>query len=123
MAGPRVELVGADTFDRTLDQAADAISDMKGATEKTATLIVADARARAPRRTGRLASSITGDVQPNQSLVGSDLVYAPVIHWGWPDRNIAPQPFLLEAAEGTETQWVGYFEDDITKAISKVRGA
>jgi phage gpG-like protein len=123
VAGPRVELVGADTFDRTLDQAADAISDMKGATEKTATLIVADARARAPRRTGRLASSITGDVQPNQSLVGSDLVYAPVIHWGWPDRNIAPQPFLLEAAEGTETQWVGYFEDDITKAISKVRGA
>lgn len=123
MAGPRVELVGADTFDRTLDQAADAISDMKGATEKTATLIVADARARAPRRTGRLASSITGDVQPNQSLVGSDLVYAPVIHWGWPARNIEPEPFLVEAAEATRPSWEEAYQKDVQKTLDDVKGA
>ena len=33
-----------------------------------------------------------------RARVRSSLIYAPVIHWGWPKRNIRPQPFVLDAA-------------------------
>ncbi len=123
MAGPRAEIVGVARFDQTLDAAAEAIDNMERAIEATNTLIAADARRRAPRLSGRLASSITTGAEKNQALIGSDLVYAPVIHWGWPARGISPSLFLVEAAEQTRSQWIGYFEEDMETAISKVKGA
>lgn len=71
--------------------------------------IIADrARELAPRRTGNLAGSIRtvgGTTKTGRVFAGSAKVpYAGPIHWGWPRRNIEPQPFLSEAVGDTLPQ-------------------
>lgn len=75
------------------------------------------AATRAPRVTGRLAASITVDATRAGVQVGSDLVYAGVIHNGWAARNIRPQPFLTDALAATERDVVDIFHDHITTLI------
>lgn len=71
--------------------------------------IIADrARELAPRRSGDLAGSIRtvgGTQKTGRVFAGSAKVpYAGPIHWGWPRRNIEPQPFLSEAVGDTLPQ-------------------
>ena len=123
MAGPGIKIEGLDRFSSTLDAAISELADMSEAVEKTNAQIMAEARRRAPRRTGRLASSITTSRAKNEALIGSGLVYAPPIHWGWPARGITPSLFLTGAAESTQPAWIGFFEDNVEKAVRKVKGA
>lgn len=58
------------------------------------------ARRKAPRRSGRLAGSVKPQAGQKYARVaaGRKLVpYAGPIHFGWPKRNIRPQPFLTDA--------------------------
>jgi hypothetical protein len=60
-----------------------------------------DARAHAPRKSGRLAASVTAVRSLKYGAVkagtAARVPYAAPIHWGWPARNIAPREFLLVA--------------------------
>lgn len=69
---------------------------LKGSAE----IVVKEARGASytPRRTGRLAASIRAGTSGNRAVIRSPLPYANPIHWGWPKRGIAPQPFLPRAA-------------------------
>lgn len=64
---------------------------------------VADtARPEAPRRSGRLAGSLRAGATATSGNVkaGSKKIpYAAPIHFGYPKRNIEPQPFLYEALD------------------------
>ena len=54
----------------------------------------------APNLTGALASSVVGNpsAEKAQILAGSAAVpYAGVIEYGWPNRNIQAQPYLVPA--------------------------
>lgn len=67
-----------------------------------------------PVRSGRLASTLRGSATPRTGTVraGSKRVpYAGVIHFGWPRRNISPQPFLTDALAQTDV--IGIFERHI----------
>ena len=71
---------------------------------KEAAQVVADqAKVEVPRRSGRLARSI--GVQASQTSASvkagtaARVPYAGPIHFGWPKRNIRPQPFLYEAMD------------------------
>lgn len=58
------------------------------------------ARGRAPRKSGRLAGSVKAQAGQKYARVaaGRKLIpYAGVIHFGWPRRNIRPQPFLTDS--------------------------
>lgn len=72
--------------------------DVAAAARAGAERIRADARP--PVRSGRLASSLRVQVRAGSAAVVSPLVYAGVIHDGWPRHNIAPHPFLTDAASG-----------------------
>jgi phage gpG-like protein len=120
---PQVRIEGLDRFLRTMGQATDELANLEDAATATGDLVAAEAGRRAPRRTGRLSSSIVAGVGPNQTVVGSDLVYAPVIHWGWPARNIEPEPFLVEAAEATRPSWEEAYQTDVQKTLDDVKGA
>jgi hypothetical protein len=48
--------------------------------------------------------------------------YAPPIHWGWPARNIAAQPFVSQAAQATESQWLPVYLHDVQQALDRVKG-
>lgn len=55
-----------------------------------------------PVLTGRLKASIRAGRGKTKAVVragGSNVPYAPVIHYGWRTRNIEPQPFLLNALQ------------------------
>ena len=71
---------------------------------KEAAQVVADqAKVEVPRRSGRLARSIGTQASQTSASVkagtAARVPYAGPIHFGWPKRNIRPQPFLYEAMD------------------------
>lgn len=81
--------------------------------------------AKAPKVTGRLAASVRGSGAKTQAVAragGAAVPYAGPIHWGWPARNIEPQPFLADALEETESVWSPVYERAVDRAIAKIRG-
>ena len=76
---------------------------LKDANKKAAEVIAEPAQKEAPRDSGALAKSVraTGGIASGAVKVGSKarVPYAGVIHFGWPARNIQPQPFVTEALQ------------------------
>jgi hypothetical protein len=48
---------------------------------------------------------------------GARLPYGGPIHWGWPARHLAAQPFLTDAGKQTEPEWVGIYTHDVQQLI------
>ena len=118
--GVTVRVMGARELRRALKKAGENMSELRTA-HKNAGLTVANAaRGRAPRRTGRLDASVKSKPTTTKARVGSNLVYAAPIHWGWPDRNISPNPWLWSAAKETEATWIADYEREIQAIIRKV---
>jgi hypothetical protein len=64
---------------------------------------------------------VQGSNSATRAEIKSALPYSEVIHWGWPQHGIEAQPWLSVAAQQTEPQWVGYFEeliDDVTTTMA-----
>ena len=118
-----VTVEGLDDLARTLRRAMTEIEDMADASRDTAELVAGTARAAAPRRTGRLAGSIRAETEPGIGAVGSPLVYAPPIHWGWRARRIQPNRFISDTFEALQPQWERFYQRDAQQALDKVRGA
>jgi len=118
-----VRVQGEARLEATLDGAAKKMGDLPGFAE-AATIVNTAAISRAPRRTGRLASSLTSRRSgPNVSEMTSPLVYAIPIHWGSPAHNIAANPFYVRAAEQTESQWAKAVEKSAQDVLDGVQGA
>ena len=117
-----IELRGADTLAATCDSAAAHVADMHAASLEAARIIASAGAAEAPKLTGRLASSLRATSVRNTGTVTSPLVYAVPIHWGRPAHNIAANPFLMRAADRTETQWSRAYETELQRQADTVRG-
>jgi hypothetical protein len=114
---------GAEDLTRTLHDAADDLDDLGAAAKRAGDTVVGAARGRAPRRSGALGASLYPVVTTAGISVRARVDYAGPIHWGWPARSIAPQPFLSEAATRTESTWVDYYADAVKAAVNQVHGA
>jgi hypothetical protein len=90
----------ADTFDRTYANARRTI----------AGIITSAARARSPVLTGTLRGTISPDTSTGVGGTRWGTDYGGPIHFGWPDRHIAAQPFARDAAAATEPQWLAVIE-------------
>jgi hypothetical protein len=122
----QLQVEGLDTLVRTMRRAGVDISELKDAHTRAASIVASEAAARAPRRSGRLAGSIRPAKQVKRARVmagGASVPYAGPIHWGWPARNIPANPFMTEAAQGTEPEWTRAYLEDVQKALDNVRGA
>lgn len=125
MARPMVEVVGARRLRSTLRKAGKDLTVMKEANAAAAGIVLDDARRRAPVRTGALKSTLRSTGTTTSGIVRAGykrLPYAGPIHWGWPARNIKPNPFVADAAAATQTRWVAAYEDGIQKALDQIRG-
>lgn len=123
--GPTYEVAGLDNLVRTLKRAGGDINDLKDAHKRAGQIVQSAAAARAPRLSGALAGSIKSARQQRRARVtagGARVPYGPAIHWGWPARNIAANPFISEAAQDTESEWRRGYEHDVQKAVDNVRG-
>jgi len=98
--GVSVRTTGLAKTARALEKAGADSTDMKQLMFDIGMLIV---RASLPPvLTGRLSSSIRAGRGKTKAVVragGARVPYAGVIHYGYPARNIEPQPFLLSALE------------------------
>ena len=121
----KAELKGAAQLRRTLKAAGDDLSDLQEAHSKAAAIVEENALGLVPVDTGFLASTIRSSGTKTAGVVraGTRAVpYAGPIHFGWPARNIAANPFIQEAAHLTEPIWGRIFEDAVAKAIDRIKG-
>ncbi len=82
-----------------------------------AEIVAVEGRWRVPVRTGRLRSVIKAGAQAKSAYVRAQLVYAPVIHFGWRGHNIAPNPFLYDALDAKRDEVVGKYQDGIDRLV------
>jgi HK97 gp10 family phage protein len=105
--GSGLEITGLRETIRNLEKYGAEVSDLKAAFRTIGNIVVDEARSRAPKVSGALASSIRPSNTKNKSVVrvGSARVpYAGVIHFGWPRRHIQENQFLYSAAEAKQGQ-------------------
>lgn len=117
----RVEIIGADRLASTARRAARDLDAL--APPETGRKVALRGRIEAPRLTGRLAASVTAGTQSGDVVVFSRLVYAPVIHNGWPGHNISANPFLARALHNSKGEIAGDYTAEAQKALGKVQGA
>jgi ammonia channel protein AmtB len=122
-AGTVVEIRGLDRLRLTLKRAGADLADMKAANTRVAEMVRQWAAVKAPRRSGALADSLRPARQVARARVTSALVYAPVIHWGWPAHNIKAQEFLVQAAVDTQPAWLDVYEKELVRLANSVQGA
>lgn len=118
--GQGVKIEGADRLASTLHAAAREIGASNTAARVAAEAIGTTARARAPRRTGRLRASITVRSEAMGASVGTSLRYAPFVNYG--TRHVAARPFLTGATETGSPLALAAYEQTVTKALGRVRG-
>ena len=95
-----VTVVGLDRFDRTASHAADELRDLADTNRRAGDRVADKGRANAPKVSGNLARSVRVlDATTAGVNVGSDVVYARVIHNGWAAHNIRANPFLARAVD------------------------
>jgi len=121
-----VKVVGLATLVRTMRKAGEDLTDLKAANDRAAQIVIGEAAATAPRRTGRLAGTLRASRTPGRARImlgRASVPYAGPIHWGWPARNIAAQSFVSEAARATEATWVPVYAAAVQDALDHVVGA
>lgn len=126
MAGAGVKVEGGRQLRRTLKRAGADLDDMKAVNAAVAQMVAAAAAAAAPHRTGALASTVRGNRAQSRATVSAGrakVPYAGPIHWGWPARGIAGQPFIADTAQATEPRWTAMYAQGVERIISKVEGA
>ena len=117
-----LQIKGLYRFRSTLKKAGADMADLKTANIKAANTVTTRAKATGPNRTGRLVGSVMPAKTVARARVRSSLIYAPVIHWGWPKRHIRPQPFVLDAAIETRPEWMADYEADLQRISNTVQG-
>lgn len=123
MTDAAVQVVGADTLAATLHSAADDLDDFSGPGTQTTALIASRARTEVPRRTGRLASSITTRTKALEAEVSSGLAYSNRTHWGYARYGQAAQPFLVRPAHQLIPVWTRFYSAEVDRIVHTVRGA
>jgi len=122
MTQASTEIQGAARLRSTLAAARSDFTDMDQS--ESARLIESRAAQRAPKRSGRLASSVRArDLGKGAAEVASSLIYAPVIHYGWPAHSISANPFLETAATDSVPLVQAANLKEADRILGKVHGA
>lgn len=108
MARPALEVVNGRQVRAALKRAGIGVQDLKDAHRRVAEMVAERSASRAPRRTGRLAATVRPAGTQSAAIVRAGratVPYAAPIHWGWPKRHIAAQPWIADTAARTQDTW------------------
>jgi hypothetical protein len=120
---PAIKVEGARELRKALGRMEDGLSDLTALHREIAERVASDARERAPSLSGKLRGSIKGKGYKTRAAVtaGSKLVpYAGPIHFGWPARNIKPQPFLYDALDHRKGEIVNAYEERVGELVKRL---
>jgi hypothetical protein len=119
----RIQVEGAVELRRALKRMGADLKDLTKINREAAEVVAGDARSNAPRLTGKLAGSIKGRATKTRATVtaGSRFIpYAGPIHFGWPARNISPQPFLYDAIDRRRDEVVRKYQERVGELVVRV---
>lgn len=119
--GGKIEITGLKEAQKALRTLSKESRDkMKETHRKAGQIIVDAATPLVPRETGALLASIKSAPLQRQGRVrlgSAALPYAGPIHFGWPARNIKPNPFIYEVLDGRRAEVSRLYEDRINQLI------
>lgn len=119
----RAQIVGLREVIRDLRNLSDDTkNEMKDTHLAAAQVVVMGAKRYVPYRTGALADSIRALATRTSGRVragSASVPYAGPIHFGWPARRIAPQPFIYDALDDRVEEVRRLYEDRINQLIHK----
>jgi hypothetical protein len=119
-SGVYVRTRGLARLSRSLNKAGADSQDLKQLMREIGMLVVNAAQP--PVLTGRLAASMRAGNSKTKAVVragGARVPYAPVIHYGWRDRNIEPQPFFITALQRKTGAIIKKVDDGIEDILRK----
>lgn len=105
---------------RSLERAGADATDMRELMHSIGTLVVQAASP--PVLSGRLSGTIRAGRGKTKAVVragGARAPYAGVIHYGWPERDIAPQPFLSAALQAERSDVFRALEEGLAEIQRK----
>lgn len=120
---PVVRVEGGRELRSALRQAEGGLADLRQTNAAAAALVSRVGAIGAPRRSGLLAATVRPGATQSAAIVraGSARVpYAGVIHYGWAERHIQPNPWLQEGAERTQPAWLGLYRRAIEALLARV---
>jgi hypothetical protein len=120
-----IQVEGSKELARALKKAGedDLLVELKEAHRQGAEVVAGVARPLVPYRDGTLSGSLrTGaTARSGRVSIGKKAVpYAGPIHFGWPARNIEPQPFLYDAIDARRDEVREDFERRMVAIAEKV---
>jgi hypothetical protein len=119
----RADIVGLREVQRDLRKLGDDTkTEMKDTHKAAAEVVVLGAKRLVPYRTGALANSIRALASNTSGRVragSASVPYAGPIHFGWPARRIAPQPFIYDAMDQRVDEIRGLYDQRINELIEK----
>lgn len=120
-AGGYIKTDGLSKLNRAMTAAGIDAEDNRELMIRLGQIVADEAKRLAPVRSGNLRDAIRPGRGKTKAVVRAgfrSVPYAPVIHYGWSDRGIEPQPYLLQALQNRREYVIAAFEDgirDITK--------
>ena len=113
-----VDVVGDEALIVALDRLASDLHVAGPLLDDVAVHVARDARTLAPKRTGRLAASISVVHFTRGHVVRTSMPYAQYVHYG-SIHNPRPRPFLDMAARRVEAQVNGIVDNGVDAAIGR----
>lgn len=120
-----IKVSGAKEFRAAMKRMEGDLKDYTAINKAAASLVAEQARDRAPEGpTGRLKATIRPGATRTRGYVKAGgikgVLYAGPIHFGWPRRNIAPNPFIYDALDDRKSDVIEQYEAHIEALVEKV---
>ena len=123
MAGRQVSVEGARELRKALKTVGDeAKAGLKEVNVEVAEIVARAAVTRVPTQSGALRETIRAAGAQTRASVKAGfkkVPYAGPIHFGWPARNIAPQPFLYDALDARRGEVVDAYQNGMADLLKK----
>jgi hypothetical protein len=123
VAGRQVSVEGARELRKALKTVGDeAKAGLKDVNVEVAEIVARAAVTRVPSRSGALRETVRAAGAQTRASVKAGfkkVPYAGVIHFGWPARKIAPQPFLYDALDARRDEVVDTYANGMADLLRK----
>lgn len=120
--GVTLKTQGLARASRALAKAGDYAEDQRDLMHRIGNLVVGEAKRLAPVRSGDMRDAIRAGRGKTKAVVRAGfrrVPYAPVIHYGWADHNIEPQPYMLQALANKRAEAFSMYQDGMRALLFK----
>lgn len=120
--GVTLKTEGLAKASRALARAGDYAEDQRDLMHAIGQVVVDEAKTLAPVRSGALRDAIRAGRGKTKAVVRAGfrrVPYAPVIHYGWADHNIEPQPYMLQALANKRAEAFRMYQDGMRALLFK----